>query len=286
MFGNHISALILVMVLSVGTNGSSVLPAGHDKLGSTAENVCGDLLEGASGQIQYKHREPYANSENCVWTISVGQFERIKIDIEEFYSTDYTINVDYFRVGYFNKSNYDQENFFTWVFIDYATPQTVEVPGPVAFLQFVTSGSNTGLGFSAKFEAVGDELPSIYNYDNFFLTGEFGVFKYPPNGTYLNNQRTTIVIETPLPNSALGILHYDVEESEGCLVDSVNVYSFYNAAQSWVHYGMICGSNAETVNEFVFSYGENGVRSDPLIITFKSDDSTVGKGFELYWKQY
>lgn len=44
---------------------------------------CGGVLIGEAGLIAYKFRQPYSNSERCIWTVRANRRSRVSLQLIE-----------------------------------------------------------------------------------------------------------------------------------------------------------------------------------------------------------
>ncbi|CAG7725049.1 unnamed protein product [Allacma fusca] len=236
---------------------------------------CGGVIYASNGTINYKLGEPFKSGERCTWTIHSPNATKISFQVVE--NGFIQSNMEVLKVGYFLDSDYKTIGNYQEVVLNYSSyNNSVDVPGPVAFVRFHPM-SLTGLGFSLVFSSVSSGISLPFKYRNFHVSSTYGKINYPGHGkSYQPLERVTILLNPPV--SATLALKYFYGDC-GVQQDYLSIYK-------WGRYGynddslnllqQFCNSSISSIPSWT-------IQSTEVLITFHSSISGKNRGFEFIW---
>ncbi|XP_036620990.1 ovochymase-2 [Trichosurus vulpecula] len=231
--------------------------------------LCSDQdgqLSGSEGQLRFP-RHPhqfYGSDELCVWTVHVmGQmhiwlnFSHLDVEFEEFCRLD-------------SLSVYSLEDKLIGKFCGVAVPSPIFISSSSVRLKFVSDATEYGTGFVLTYKALKPNHSPDFGCVAFTVLFEEGIIQslhYPDFYTNLISCRW--IIHAPEDHIIkLEFQSFEVEESDGCLSDSVTVYNDVEGKEEIARY---CG----------FAVPHPGLSSSSvMLISFQADESRVFRGFQ------
>ncbi|CAL8140161.1 unnamed protein product [Orchesella dallaii] len=247
---------------------SGLNPIAPTQSDSSLLTTCNGVLNSTSGGIAYKAFEPIAANERCVWTIrggNAGEFSLNVLNIGSLGSQDTQVIVTCLR----HRSTTTHIN----------VNQTGSVNGVSSCNLLVitlASGSDVSdsTGFVLEYSVLRAGSLSSRSQDYIVNAGNAAIISYPDLPlSYTNSELSTFVI-LPAQGSTTNLIYVrDSLEGTTCY-DLLAVYRF-NASSTlqtkWEYEGRLCGN---VLSDIV-------TNNDLLLITFESDHSVVGTGFQL-----
>ncbi|XP_017467275.1 PREDICTED: uncharacterized protein LOC108359767 isoform X1 [Rhagoletis zephyria] len=240
-------------------NGYSLHENGHD----CKEGECKHEISAPFGTI-YSPNFPdlYPPNADCVWHFSTTPGHRIKLIFNEF-------NVEsHQECAYDNVAVYDGESESSSLLGHFCGDK---IPYPISsttnqlYMVFKTDKNKQMTGFTAIHStSCGGYLRATNQIQQFYSHALFG------NRNYNENMDCEWTIQAPASsNVQLLFLTFDIEASENCTYDYVQVYSGMEDT-SGPMYGQYCGN---TLPQDIISL------TDSLLVRFKTDDTVTMKGF-------
>nr|XP_014088119.1 dorsal-ventral patterning protein tolloid isoform X1 [Bactrocera oleae] len=240
-------------------NGYSLHENGHD----CKEGECKHEISAPFGTI-YSPNFPdlYPPNADCVWHFSTTPGHRIKLIFNEF-------NVEsHQECAYDNVAVYDGESESSSLLGHFCGDK---IPYPISsttnqlYMIFKTDKNKQMAGFTAIHStSCGGYLRATNQIQQFYSHALFG------NRNYNENMDCEWTIQAPASsNVQLLFLTFDIEASENCTYDYVQVYSGMEDT-SGPMYGQYCGN---TLPQDIISL------TDSLLVRFKTDDTVTMKGF-------
>ncbi|XP_039956467.1 dorsal-ventral patterning protein tolloid [Bactrocera tryoni] len=240
-------------------NGYSLHENGHD----CKEGECKHEISAPFGTI-YSPNFPdlYPPNADCVWHFSTTPGHRIKLIFNEF-------NVEsHQECAYDNVAVYDGESESSSLLGHFCGDK---IPYPISsttnqlYMVFKTDKNKQMAGFTAIHStSCGGYLRATNQIQQFYSHALFG------NRNYNENMDCEWTIQAPASsNVQLLFLTFDIEASENCTYDYVQVYSGMEDT-SGPMYGQYCGN---TLPQDIISL------TDSLLVRFKTDDTVTMKGF-------
>ncbi|XP_053945227.1 uncharacterized protein LOC128854836 [Anastrepha ludens] len=240
-------------------NGYSLHENGHD----CKEGECKHEISAPFGTI-YSPNFPdlYPPNADCVWHFSTTPGHRIKLIFNDF-------NVEsHQECAYDNVAVYDGESESSSILGHFCGDK---IPYPISsttnqlYMVFKTDKNKQMTGFTAIHStSCGGYLRATNQIQQFYSHALFG------NRNYNENMDCEWTIQAPASsNVQLLFLTFDIEASENCTYDYVQVYSGMEDT-SGPMYGQYCGN---TLPQDIISL------TDSLLVRFKTDDTVTMKGF-------
>ncbi|ODM89202.1 hypothetical protein Ocin01_17480 [Orchesella cincta] len=221
------------------------------------------------GGIAYKAFEPISENERCVWTIRAGIVK------------GFTLNV--LNIGISNSTTDTQviasclrHQAGPTYFLLNQTGSVNGVGGCDVLVITLASGRDVGnsSGFVLEYSVLRNSTLSLESQDYIIKAEEAAIIRYPsPALEYTNFEFTTFTILPNLGSKTNVIYFRNSLEGTTCL-DNLRIYRFNASSEvptKWQYDGIICGQIPSNVI----------INDDLILITFNSDISRVGSGFEL-----
>ncbi|CAL8140163.1 unnamed protein product, partial [Orchesella dallaii] len=230
--------------------------------------TCNGVLNSTTGGIAYKAFEPISVNERCVWTIRGGR------------AGGFSLNV--LNTG---SANSQDTNLIATCLqhgrgaTHISLNQTGLVNGVSAcnlIIITLASGSDVSnaTGFVLEYSVTRASTISPTSEDYIVTSENPGVIRYPNSAVYYNNNELTTFVILPVSRSTTNVIYLKgTLESSSCY-DNLSVYRFNAASTSSSKYeyvGRICGNSASDLI----------ANQDLILITFDSDVSNTGTGFQL-----
>ncbi|XP_047482510.1 LOW QUALITY PROTEIN: cubilin-like [Penaeus chinensis] len=243
--------------------------------------VYGVTQRGESGEVVSPMYPHVYRGEDITWRITVPWRKVVRItfldmDIEGNPVDDTCISSVQVYSGYYRHIG---------TFCGYeAPPDPIYSSWNVATVKFHTGHHNVGARFRFRYDAVdrGVYPPSsmVRQADSnctFFMTlnESSTVIKNPGNPGYANNLNCQWVLEAPAHFRLQIYVSYELEESQTCLYDRVNIYDGVEGRQTWNLTRTLC-RRSQWSEKFFKSSGRF------LKLTFVTDHSISGRGFEAH----
>ncbi|XP_037942752.1 dorsal-ventral patterning protein tolloid-like, partial [Teleopsis dalmanni] len=240
-------------------NGYSLHENGHD----CKEGECKHEISAPFGTI-YSPNFPdlYPPNADCVWHFLTTPGHRIKLIFNEF-------NVEsHQECAYDNVAIYDGESESSSLlgrFCGDKIPYPISSSTNQLYMVLKTDKNKQLNGFTAMHStSCGGYLRATNQIKQFYSHSRFG------NHNYNENMDCEWTIQAPpSSNVQLLFLTFDIESSENCTYDYVQVYSGMEDT-SGPMYGQYCGN---TLPQDIISL------TDSLLVRFKTDNSVTLKGF-------
>nr|XP_020861053.1 ovochymase-2 [Phascolarctos cinereus] len=258
----------------VFTDLTKVLPWIHNtiEMGQRMKSsvaLCSDQdgqLLGPEGQLSFpRHPQQfYGSDELCVWTIHVtGQmhiwlnFSHLDVEFEEFCHQD-------------SLSVYSLEDRLIGKFCGVIAPSPIFISSSSVRLKFVSDATEYGTGFALTYKALKPKHSPDFGCVAMTVLFEEGIIQslhYPD--VYTNLISCHWIIHAPEDHIVkLEFQSFELEESDGCLSDSVIVYDDVEGKEEIARY---CG--------FAVPPPELS-SSSAILISFQADESQVFRGFQ------
>ncbi|XP_064556108.1 protein tolkin isoform X1 [Drosophila montana] len=240
-------------------NGYSLHENGHD----CKEGECKNEISAPFGTI-YSPNYPdnYPPNADCVWHFSTTPGHRIKLIFNEF-------NVEsHQECAYDNVAIYDGESELSSLlgrFCGEKIPYPISSTTNQLYMVLKTDKNKQMNGFTAMHStSCGGYLRATNHVQQFYSHSRFS------NQDYDDNADCEWTIQAP-PNSNVQLLFltFDIESSENCTYDYVQVFSGMEDT-SGPMYGQYCGN---VLPQDIISM------TDSLLVRFKTDSSVPMKGF-------
>ncbi|EDW13989.1 dorsal-ventral patterning protein tolloid [Drosophila mojavensis] len=240
-------------------NGYSLHENGHD----CKEGECKNEISGSFGTI-YSPNYPdnYPPNADCVWHFSTTPGHRIKLIFNEF-------NVEsHQECAYDNVAIYDGESELSSLlgrFCGEKIPYPISSTTNQLYMVLKTDKNKQMNGFMAMHStSCGGYLRATNQIQQFYSHARFS------NQDYDDNMDCEWTIQAP-PNRNVQLifLTFDIESSENCTYDYVQVFSGMEDT-SGPMYGQYCGNS---LPQDIISM------TDSLLVRFKTDSSVPMKGF-------
>ncbi|EDV93120.1 dorsal-ventral patterning protein tolloid [Drosophila grimshawi] len=240
-------------------NGYSLHENGRD----CKEGECKNEITGAFGTIYSpNYPDSYPPNADCVWHFSTTPGHRIKLIFNEF-------NVEsHQECSYDNVAIYDGESELSSLlgrFCGEKIPYPISSSTNQLYMVLKTDKNKQMNGFMAVHStSCGGYLRATNHVQQFYSHPRFS------NQDYDDNMDCEWTIQAP-PNSNVQLLFltFDIESSENCTYDYVQVFSGMEDT-SGPMYGQYCGN---VLPQDIISM------TDSLLVRFKTDDSIPMKGF-------
>ncbi|KAH8417139.1 hypothetical protein KR222_004379 [Zaprionus bogoriensis] len=240
-------------------NGYSLHENGHD----CKEGECKYEISGSFGNI-YSPNYPdnYPPNADCVWHFSTTPGHRIKLIFNEFTVESHQ------ECAYDNVAIYDGESELSSLlgrFCGDKIPYPISSSTNQLYMVLKTDKNKQMNGFTAMHStSCGGYLRATNHVQEFFSHARFS------NQDYDDNMDCEWTIQAP-PNSNVQLIFraFDIESSENCTYDYVQVFSGMEDT-SGPMYGQYCGN---VPPQDIISM------TDSLLVRFKTDSSVPMKGF-------
>ncbi|XP_017846556.1 dorsal-ventral patterning protein tolloid isoform X3 [Drosophila busckii] len=242
-------------------NGYSLHENGHD----CKEGECKYEISSSFGSIYSpSYPDNYPPNADCVWHFSTTPGHRIKLIFNEF-------NVEsHQECAYDNVAIYDGESELSSLlgrFCGDKIPYPISSTSNQLYMALKTDKNKQMNGFTALHStSCGGYLRASSNVQQFYSHARFS------NLDYDDNMDCEWTIQAP-PNSNVQLLFltFDIESSENCTYDYVQVFSGMEDI-SGPMYGQYCGN---LLPQDIISL------TDSLLVRFKTDSSVHMKGFSV-----
>lgn len=223
--------------------------------------------------------EKYPKNADCIWHFKAIHGHRPHLEFNEFeLEDDYECSNDHVHIyigvdplkRYFAAGDTFTLGKFCGSLLAATSsnrPKAISSPSDDLFMAFQTDNSIQRKGFVVKHSTVcGGHFDATATTKYIYSHARFG------DKSYDNNTSCDWIIKAKHPGMRihLKILDFDVEKSEECKFDYVEIYERRNI-QEWAMYGRFCGSTLEFK---IISFRQ-------LWIRFRTDDTERRKGFSL-----
>ncbi|CAL8147078.1 unnamed protein product [Orchesella dallaii] len=229
------------------------------------DTICGGIpytSQGDFGVIRYKERWNYANNEDCVWLIELLNASSIGFTLEE---TGFDTCCDYVTVSQTdNEWNELPTGDHSQLRLE---RDTAIVSGPKAIVRFSSDESKGGTGFRLSFEKLPDWVTGGEDGKcGGVILEQSGVLNYKPVRERFKNEQCVWLLHSPNSTRITLKLFLDGFRNR---YDYLEV-STIDASTGIIKYAaLLIKNSALTIEESM------------VVIVFKSDYSTRGKGFSL-----
>ncbi|CAL8140153.1 unnamed protein product [Orchesella dallaii] len=247
---------------------SGFQPVSPTNSDSSLLTTCNGVLNTTTGGISYKAFEPIAANERCVWTIRGGN------------AGGFSLNV--FSIG--SLGSRDTQVIATCLrHRENATHVLVNETGPVSgvgtcnvLVITLASGSdiNNATGFVLEYSVLTAGYLSSSSRDYILNGGDAAIIPYPSTSARYESYELTTFAILPVPDSRTNVL-YIKGELDGLTCWDTLAFIRFNASSTlptkWQNEGRLCGN---VLSEIMSN-------NDLILLTFDSDMSVVGTGFNL-----
>lgn len=254
--------------------GDSVIVKFHTDLSGSGEGFrlewqiegCGGILTHPRGEITSpNYPNAYPHETECEWTITVEYGSSIQITVIDF-DMESSGSCDYDGLIIANGANRSHE--YAKLCHTNTKPIVITSNGHQVFLKFYSDASTVGKGFRATYVEVPSKCGGILSADSGFIYSP----NYPNN--YNNNETCEWNIKTVAGHTVdLKIMDFDMDESENCEKDSLQLYEGRQALDSQLKFNY-CGN--QLPNQTAFSSIKN-----ELLLVLTTDGDIEAKGFKL-----
>ncbi|XP_058537778.1 cubilin isoform X1 [Neofelis nebulosa] len=229
---------------------------------AASSSACGGTFHMAEGIFNSPgYPEVYPSNVECVWNIVSSPGNRLQLSFITFQLEDsQDCNRDFVEIREGNATGTLVGRYCGNVLpLNYSS-----IVGHRLWIQFVSDGSGSGIGFQATFT-------NIFGNDN--IVGTHGKVASPLwPGHYPHNSDYQWIINVDASQVIHGrILEIDIEATQNCYYDKLRIYDGLGVHSRLI--GTYCGTQTKS-----FSSSRNS-----LTFQFSSDSSISGKGFLLEW---
>eukprot|EP00795_Rhopilema_esculentum_P012904 gene12904-3657_t len=231
---------------------------------------CGSSLTGSGGVLlSPNYPVNYPPNLDCTWEITVDENKFILLQFEDI-DIENDSGCSYDKLLVQEKS--DGSKFkTTGKFCGSKVPKPFQTNSNLAKILFTSDDSENGRGFNLTWKAISKEKDcgkEDFNSTSGYVTSP--KFPHP----YSNNLNCSYGIHAaPGYQVSLRISEMDIEYDAGCQYDVLEIYDITRTGKSLI--GRFCG-NKPPKSDLLF-HGKQ------VLIKFKTDDSTNGKGFNITW---
>ncbi|ODM89201.1 Exoskeleton protein RP43 [Orchesella cincta] len=231
---------------------------------------CNGVLNATSGGIAYRAFEPIAENERCVWTIRGGN------------AGGFSLNV--LNLGISNSSSNTQviatclrrgETLANHILLNQTGPVNGVSYCNVLVITFASGSEVSGsTGFVLEYSVLRSSSLSPRSQDYIIDAGTAGIIRHPNSASRYENYELNTFIILPTLGSNTNVIYFRGSLEADYCYDNLSVYRFNAtsvAPTKWEYKGRICG---HILSDFI----SNG---DLILITFDTDQSVVGTGFQL-----
>ncbi|XP_065072372.1 CUB and peptidase domain-containing protein 2-like [Rhopilema esculentum] len=255
-----VAALVICLIFSGITEGK--------KKKKTKKPACGGSFTDAQGELTTPgYPDDYASDLRCTWDIRVEEGQKILLTFEDFaVEEDEKCSYDKLEIKEKQGKKYKTKEKLCGT----KKPRPFKTASNSVRLSFTSDDSGVEKGFKITWEAVAEkqECGGTFNGTSGNLTSP----NYP--GTYPNKAKCDYTIIVPFGYTMeLKLNNLDMEFDSNCDYDFVEIFD--GPTDKTHRLGKFCGNK---VPKRPLKPSGNKV-----LIKFRSDDSTGGRGFKLEW---
>jgi cubilin len=224
---------------------------------------CGGVITKPTGTLTSpNYPKQYSTELRCLWEINVAYGMNIELTIDELHLEKCNdCNCDYLAVA--TDKNFNET--ITKVCNDQREPTIVKTDGHKLFVEFNSDSFNGGRGFKLSYKSIVSDCGGRF-------TSPQGIISTPnyPSKNYEHNKNCEWNIKAePSHSISFQLLDFDLESSENCTKDVLEVYDPIFNEIIW------SGCGSQMPNQSVFESNRN-----ELNIRLKTDNETNAKGFK------
>lgn len=227
---------------------------------------CGGILTRPRGEITSpNYPNEYPGETECEWTITAEYGSSVQITISEF---DLESSGDCSFDGLIIANGANKTHEYAKLCHRISSPMVITSNGHQVYLKFYSDSSSHGRGFKATYTTIPSKCGGVLSANAGFI--------YSPNypKVYNKNETCEWKIQTvPGHTLDLNIVDFDMQDSENCVKDSLQLYEGRVATDSQLKFNY-CGS--QLPNQTSFSSIKN-----ELLLVLTTDGEEEAKGFKL-----
>ncbi|XP_021964307.1 bone morphogenetic protein 1 homolog [Folsomia candida] len=258
-------AVFLIAVVAVATAAPSAILVDEDPEPVATVTTCGGLVNTSSAAINFQLGESIPAGQVCLWTVQ-APYDAIRFTLKE---SGLGMG-DSLKLTRFIGAVPGYQYNVTEVGANYTySAGTVLVT--------LVTGASASSGFSLEMYSSGDLDAGgggFTHYETF--QAATGATAYPGNGQPYMDDEVAVFIVSPSESGSrtLTFTGMDVEDSTGCIYDSVEVFSWSVSMDHLHSEARVCGSALPPPIMLETGLG---------VIIFKTDSSVTQGGFAFNW---